>query len=760
MPPSTAPRRRGAGIGAAACIGGVDRADPATTASALDTAAKAMGGLDALVNIAGTFRYETVADGHADTWDLLYRVNLRTAVAASQAALPHLRAGGRIIDVGAASALKAGAGVAAYTASKSGVMRFTESLAEELKERDITVNALLPSILDTPPNRADMPKADFSRWVKPAQTRRRDRVPAVEAIERDHRRADPGDRTRVIPLRRSSGLPPLQPFTATSMPNPSAADQANARAESFRTGFSGRPMREYKGLPIYAAPGLHEAAAELLASAAPTNARVLEFGAGSGAMSLRLADLGFRVTASDLFPESFKPTEVPFVAADLNGAFAAQWPQGFDAVMALEIIKHLENPREVLRQIRALLPVGGQLVLSTPNIANPVSQALFLRTGPVPVVPRRRLPRAGPHHPAQPVGAGKGAAGSRLHPPRRTRRIQPVPPPPPTRLGRAPARATVRPARRPARLAPRRGVAGAGGGGLTPASRRPGRTAGSRQCSGGAAGAAARRAKDAHGSSPTTPLPSRNRGSLPPQRCCRGTSREKPSSPQMHQYGTRSGGQPSQRLCATQRHQYVDPDGIHHGHQQAQLGMCHQDDDQQHTQRANQAPAPRRSGSITRSHVQLVSTRTVVDDAMRAPAPRRPASIALATLARRQQHAHADQRGDRAQHEDHRLAGGGQLRRRQRAADPVDADRIGERHQDRRRHADRQRVPDAAAPLAADERASRPPAMAAARNSHGGVNTTVAGWETTPASATLTLVEPLESERRRAVAMPWASSFT
>jgi len=159
----------GAGIGAASCIGGVDLADPAAAANALDTAAKAMGGLDALVNIAGMFRYESVTDGNADTWDLLYRVNLRTAVAASQAALKHLHAGGRIINIGAASALKAGAGVAAYTASKSGVMRFTEALAEELKERDITVNALLPSILDTPPNRADMPKADFARWVKPEQ---------------------------------------------------------------------------------------------------------------------------------------------------------------------------------------------------------------------------------------------------------------------------------------------------------------------------------------------------------------------------------------------------------------------------------------------------------------------------------------------------------------------------------------------------------------------------------------------------------------
>ena len=157
------------GLGDATCLGGVDLADPSAAKEALAAAAKAMGGLDALVNIAGTFRYETVADGNLDTWDLLYRVNLRTAVAASQAALEHLQAGGRIINIGAASALKAGAGVAAYTASKSGVMRLTESLAEELKGRDITVNALLPSILDTPANRADMPDAEFSRWVSPQQ---------------------------------------------------------------------------------------------------------------------------------------------------------------------------------------------------------------------------------------------------------------------------------------------------------------------------------------------------------------------------------------------------------------------------------------------------------------------------------------------------------------------------------------------------------------------------------------------------------------
>lgn len=158
-------------LAAAKCFGGVDLSDTAAAQHAIDAAAQALGGLDALVNIAGTFRYETLADGSPETWDLLYRINLRTAVAASKAALPHLlqHGNGRIVNVGAASALKAGAGVGAYTASKAGVMRMTEALAEELKDRRITVNAVLPSIIDTPPNRVDMPSADFARWVKPSQ---------------------------------------------------------------------------------------------------------------------------------------------------------------------------------------------------------------------------------------------------------------------------------------------------------------------------------------------------------------------------------------------------------------------------------------------------------------------------------------------------------------------------------------------------------------------------------------------------------------
>jgi NAD(P)-dependent dehydrogenase (short-subunit alcohol dehydrogenase family) len=160
-----------ASLSKAHLFGGVDLGAADAAQSALTKAAQALGGLDALVNIAGAFRWEKLESGSLDTWDLLYRINLRTAVAASKAALPFLfeSRGGRIVNIGAMGAVKAGAGMGAYAASKAGVAKLTEALAEELKDRGITVNALLPSTIDTPPNRADMPKADFERWVKPAQ---------------------------------------------------------------------------------------------------------------------------------------------------------------------------------------------------------------------------------------------------------------------------------------------------------------------------------------------------------------------------------------------------------------------------------------------------------------------------------------------------------------------------------------------------------------------------------------------------------------
>ena len=155
----------------AVAFGGVDLGSAEAAQHALTHAAQALGGLEGLVNVAGGFRWETVGAGSVQTWDSLYEMNLRTALLASQAALPHLRASGqgRIVNVGALASVQAGLGMGAYAASKAGVSRLTEALAEELKDQGVTVNAVLPSILDTPANRADMADADFSRWVQPAQ---------------------------------------------------------------------------------------------------------------------------------------------------------------------------------------------------------------------------------------------------------------------------------------------------------------------------------------------------------------------------------------------------------------------------------------------------------------------------------------------------------------------------------------------------------------------------------------------------------------
>jgi NAD(P)-dependent dehydrogenase (short-subunit alcohol dehydrogenase family) len=149
-------------------IGGVDLNHETSLAAAMAKVRTRTDRLAGLVNVAGGFTWEKVAGGSLDTWDRLYRLNLRTAVAATQAALPLLKAGrGAIVNVGSAAAARAGIGMAAYAASKAGIVKLTESLAEELKAEGVRVNAVLPSIIDTPANRRDMPMADYSRWVTP-----------------------------------------------------------------------------------------------------------------------------------------------------------------------------------------------------------------------------------------------------------------------------------------------------------------------------------------------------------------------------------------------------------------------------------------------------------------------------------------------------------------------------------------------------------------------------------------------------------------
>jgi 3-oxoacyl-[acyl-carrier protein] reductase len=151
-------------------LGGVDLSDSAQAGKAIEAAAAHFGRLDALVNIAGGFVFENVAEGDGHNWQRMYALNVLTALNASRAALPHLAksSAGRIVNIGAMGALHAGAGMGPYAASKSGVHRLTEALAAEWKGR-ITVNAVLPSTIDTPANRASMPKADFAKWVAPQE---------------------------------------------------------------------------------------------------------------------------------------------------------------------------------------------------------------------------------------------------------------------------------------------------------------------------------------------------------------------------------------------------------------------------------------------------------------------------------------------------------------------------------------------------------------------------------------------------------------
>lgn len=150
-------------------LGQIDLTDPAQCARALELARSEHGGLDVLVNVAGGFVWETVGPDAAPTWQRMFAMNVATAVTMTSAALPDLgrSAAGRVVNIGANAAIQSVTGMGAYAASKAGVHRFTETLADELRSSGTTVNAILPSIIDTPANRADMPEADTSSWVKP-----------------------------------------------------------------------------------------------------------------------------------------------------------------------------------------------------------------------------------------------------------------------------------------------------------------------------------------------------------------------------------------------------------------------------------------------------------------------------------------------------------------------------------------------------------------------------------------------------------------
>ena len=155
---------------------------------------KSVGTIDILANIAGGFTMgDSVADTSDATWDFMFNLNARTVLNMARAVAPLMveRKSGKIINIGARAGLRGSAAMAAYAASKSVVIRLTESLADELKATGINVNCVLPSIIDTERNRADMPNANFDQWVAPKALAKVIRFLASEAADPIHGAAIP-----------------------------------------------------------------------------------------------------------------------------------------------------------------------------------------------------------------------------------------------------------------------------------------------------------------------------------------------------------------------------------------------------------------------------------------------------------------------------------------------------------------------------------------------------------------------------------------
>lgn len=151
-------------------LGGVNLTEEQEVGAMVTAALDRFGRIDGLVNTVGGFRGgKTLSDEGLDTWDLMLTLNLRTTLLTCRAVVPVMvgQGGGAIVNVSAGAALSGPAGLAAYSASKAALLRLGESLSNETKAQGLRVNAVLPGTIDTPQNRAAMPKADTSKWVAP-----------------------------------------------------------------------------------------------------------------------------------------------------------------------------------------------------------------------------------------------------------------------------------------------------------------------------------------------------------------------------------------------------------------------------------------------------------------------------------------------------------------------------------------------------------------------------------------------------------------
>ncbi len=148
----------------------VDATDADSVERAVQAAVERFGRIDVVANTVGGWQGGTaVHETPLETWDFLHNLNARTAFILSRAVVPHMlkQGSGKIVHTAARAGLQGSAKGAAYSASKSAVVRLVESLAAELRHQGININCVLPGTIDTPQNRQDMPKADHSRWVTP-----------------------------------------------------------------------------------------------------------------------------------------------------------------------------------------------------------------------------------------------------------------------------------------------------------------------------------------------------------------------------------------------------------------------------------------------------------------------------------------------------------------------------------------------------------------------------------------------------------------
>jgi cyclopropane fatty-acyl-phospholipid synthase-like methyltransferase len=160
----------------------------------------------------------------------------------------------------------------------------------------------------------------------------------------------------------------------------------NHNSASPKLFFGSKKPEYYNGILIKADTSLHEQLAQEIQHILPKGGSILDFGAGEGALSQRLTDLGYKVIAADVNAKDFKCTNVEFHSLDFNNtqqvlAFCEKHKAGFDVVLGIEVIEHLENQWEYVRLLKSLLKVGGHVIVTTPNISSWLSRYYFFRSG-------------------------------------------------------------------------------------------------------------------------------------------------------------------------------------------------------------------------------------------------------------------------------------------------------------------------------------------------------------------------------------------